>query len=210
MNALLLLLFTAFFTVPTGTADAPAIHVRAERARTIPQPTLDAPEHPEAHRYLQGLLGLFQTTPTRSRIPLRTRLLIEAHRATIERNAQASLDVHGVPIGVILAIAFQETHLGTDRYEGGGWGAPISPNHRNTAGTPMHAARALATSYERCGHNWQRAVSRFQSGLCVPIAGFRGALHRTHLQDVTGLVRRLYASLGEPLPSGFDVPLASR
>ena len=95
---------------------------------------------------------------------LRRQCLI-ARRDHIVSNIAASQQVHNVPPAVITAIGFAETHLGCDHGEGGGWGAPISPTRRHIAGTPLHAARALATSYRVCG-NWNGAVRRFRTGLC--------------------------------------------
>lgn len=92
----------------------------------------------------------------------------------------------GVPPALMVSVAFLETHLGCDRHEGGNWGAPISPNERHTAGTHVHAARALLTGFERCG-SWDGAVLRFRTGLCRTNASY-GV---NYLRNVQRLTRRL-------------------
>lgn len=71
------------------------------------------------------------------------------------------------PTELTAAVAFAETHLGCDLHEGGNWGAPLDRLHRHTAGTHMHAVRALSRGYQRCG-SWDGAVLRFRTGLCNP------------------------------------------
>ena len=82
-----------------------------------------------------------------------------------------------MPMEMIATIGFLETHLGCARGQGGNWGAPISPQHRHVAGTPMQAAVALWRSYEVC-HNWEGAARRFRTGLCeaTPIGTRYGRL----------------------------------
>lgn len=79
------------------------------------------------------------------------------------------------PTPLIAAIGFLESHLGCDAGEGGGWGAPVSRRQRHIAGTHHHAAVILERSWLICGRDWQRAVTRFHSGLCD-----RRWLRRTH------------------------------
>jgi hypothetical protein len=99
-----------------------------------------------------------------------------------------------------------ETHLGCDRASGGNWGAPISPNRRATAGTHMHAGRALATSYRVCtvnGQNsWRRAISRFRCGRCggCPPTGSVYTANYT-----VGLVERLHTEAQIPVPENLIV-----
>lgn len=125
---------------------------------------------------------------------------IESHLTQIANNAAEGERLHGVPAGVMLVVGFMETHLGCDRNEGGNWGAPIDPQHRHTAGTPLQAAHALAVSYQRCGgQDWARAVGRFRSGLCAPSR----VEHRIYVHQVGRLVRRLYTTVGQPVPAGF-------
>ncbi len=69
---------------------------------------------------------------------------------------------------VLVAVAFSETHLGCDRGEGGGWGAPVDRHHRHTAGTHLHAAAVLARGMEVCRGDELGAVRRFRTGLCDP------------------------------------------
>ncbi len=80
--------------------------------------------------------------------------------------ANAASTAHHVPVGLLLATGWMESHLGCAAGSGGNWGAPRDIRHRNIAGTPDHAARALARSYVVCG-SWSRAVGRFRSGLCA-------------------------------------------
>lgn len=71
-----------------------------------------------------------------------------------------------MPMTMLATIGYMETYLGCAANEGGNWGAPIDPQHRHTAGTPLHAARALWRSYEVCNHDWEAAARRFRTGLC--------------------------------------------
>jgi len=135
-----------------------------------------------------ALLNHFPHTPSRA--------CIEARQTEIV----AHLDVAhglGVPPGIMLAVAFHETHVGCDRNEGGGWGAPIDMQHRHVAGTPEHAIRALRRSFEVCG-DWTGAVTRFRSGLCrLPASDRRNG----YVRSVLGLAQSLYAAVppGEPV-----------
>lgn len=97
------------------------------------------------------------------------RACIEARReriaAQIEETARAYPRVRRA---VLVAVAFSETHLGCDRGEGGGWGAPVSRHQRHTAGTHLHAAAVLARGMDVCGGDELAAVRRFRTGLCDP------------------------------------------
>jgi len=73
-----------------------------------------------------------------------------------------------MPVEHITSIGFVETHLGCDPSSGGNWGAPVSRLRRNVAGTPLQAARILWRSYEVCGNNWEAAMRRFRTGVCMP------------------------------------------
>lgn len=104
-----------------------------------------------------------------------------------------------VPSGLALSVSFHETHVGCDRNEGGGWGAPIDIRHRHTAGTPEHAIRALRRSFEVC-HDWEGAVSRFRSGLChLP----RGDRRRGYVRSVLHLAGVIYRAVDGNNPRGF-------
>jgi hypothetical protein len=92
------------------------------------------------------------------------RACIEDRRVRIEQQL-AETTAAGVPIEIMAAVGFMETHLGCDRGEGGGWGAPIDRLHRHTPGTHMDAAQSLVTGYRECG-TWDGAVMRFRSGMC--------------------------------------------
>lgn len=91
----------------------------------------------------------------------------------------------GVPVEVMTAVGFRETHLGCDEGEGGNWGAPIDPQHRHTAGTHLHAAQALMTGFGVCG-SWDGAIRRFRTGSCRP-----SATGDAYLLSVRYLIRRL-------------------
>ena len=113
------------------------------------------------------------------------------NRACIQRRQEAIVEaLHeasnlGVPVEVITAVGFRETHLGCDAGEGGNWGAPIDPQHRHTAGTHMHAAQALMTGFEVC-RTWDGAIRRFRTGECrsTPTGD-------SYLLSVRYLIRRL-------------------
>lgn len=93
---------------------------------------------------------------------------LEQRRDRIVENLVASELSHGVPAGLMMVVAFNETHLGCDAREGGNWGAPISATRRHVAGTPLQAARVLARGGRHCG-SWPGAVSFFRTGLCRPV-----------------------------------------
>lgn len=126
-------------------------------------------------------------------------------RACIDRNADAIAArltlgerIEGVPAGVMLVVAFRESHIGCDAGEGGNWGAPASRTRRHDPGTPMQAVAALGWSYDVCG-DWLGAVARFHSGLCRPWQ----PRHRAYVAAVRAHVLRLYAAVGSPPPEGF-------
>lgn len=99
------------------------------------------------------------------RPPARVRPCLERTAEQIATAAADAQDHRGVPAEILLAVGWAETHLGCDAGEGGNWGAPISRSRRHTAGTPDHAARALAWGYRRC-HDWPGAVAHFRCGMC--------------------------------------------
>ncbi len=109
---------------------------------------------------LAALLALF-------RPPADIRARLALHHDHIVQVATAAAAHHDVPVGVLLVVGLSESHLGEDHGEGGNWGAPISPTRRHTAGTPDHAARALASGFRHC-HTWLGAVAWFRSGACRP------------------------------------------
>jgi len=104
----------------------------------------------------------------------------------IAAHAESAYADHGVPPAVMLVVGLYESHWGCHPASGGCWGAPVDVRHRFTAGTPGHAARALARSYAVCG-TWRGAVSRFRSGLCRPWQ----VAHRAYVRNVMALVARL-------------------
>jgi hypothetical protein len=109
------------------------------------------------HLILMSLLASFPRSPA-------ARCLEQRHDAIV-RDATAASAAHGVPVEILLATGFLETHLGCDRGEGGGWGAPISRTRRHAAGNAGNSASALALGYRRCGSSFG-AVSHYRCGMC--------------------------------------------
>lgn len=145
---------------------------------------------------LAALLAIFPRSP--ALVCLRSRA------DTIAAQARDAAAHRGVPAGLLLAVGFMESHLGCARSSGGCWGAPIDPQHRGTAGTPDHAAQALATSFRVCG-SWDGAVCRFRCGLCrCPDR------HTRYAANAIGLARRIYTTAGEPVPAALTLRVASR
>lgn len=143
-----------------------------------------------------ALLAIFPRSPAVECLRARTDTIVTQAREAAARR--------GVPVGLLLAVGFMESHLGCDRASGGCWGAPISPDRRGTAGTPDHAAQALATSREVCG-TWEGAVCRFRCGLCrCPDR------HTRYASTAMGLARRIYTSAGEAVPVVLTPRVARR
>ena len=123
------------------------------------------------------------------------RACIIAQRDTIAQHLLVAHQTYPeLPMVLMAAVAFAETHLGCDAGEGGNWGAPISPARRHVAGTPLQAARALATGIARCG-SFDGAVMRFRVGLCQPRRQSSDPVVRRraehYLLVVNGLVSRI-------------------
>jgi hypothetical protein len=133
---------------------------------------------------LLGMLGHSRHTPC-----------IERHRDAIAERAAAAETAHGVPPAVLLVVGLLESHWGCHPASGGCWGAPVDRRHRLTAGTPDHAARALARSRAVCG-SWAGAIARFRSGLCAPWQ----PAHRAYVATALRLVARAHARAGAPAP----------
>jgi hypothetical protein len=137
-----------------------------------------------------ALLHHYPNTPARA--------CVEAHQIQIVDHLLVA-DQLGVPPGLALSVSFHETHVGCDRNEGGGWGAPIDMQHRHVAGTPEDAIRALRRSFEVC-HDWEGAVSRFRSGICrLP----RNDQRRAYVRSVLHLAGVLYRAVNGDNPHGF-------
>lgn len=134
-----------------------------------------------------ALISIFPNTPS-------LRCLL-ARRTNIEADITRSSASYSVPAGLLVSVAFNETHLGCDRGSGGCWGAPIDAQHRHTAGNSDSAARVLRTGYDRCHNSWRGAVSRFRCGLCACPEQYAG-----YVNHVLGLSRRLYTQAGQPIP----------
>ena len=121
-----------------------------------------------AHTYVLVLLSLFPWMSSGSRECILER------QGNIERLADRAARATDVPVGLLIAVGFSETHLGCDRPSGinpetgmGNWGAPIDGQHRHTPGTPFNAAHILAAGRRQCG-SWEGAALYFRSGRCTP------------------------------------------
>ena len=108
------------------------------------------------------------------RVPAVERACIVARRDTIAASATAAAEAHGVPVALLLSVAYLESHLGCSAHSGGCWGAPISRARRGVAGGADRAASALALGYRRCGNTDEGAVSSFRWGLCRVPPGAHG------------------------------------
>lgn len=135
------------------------------------------------------------------------RACLNARHDVIVANAEEAANANHVPVGVLIVTGWMESHMGCAPASGGCWGAPIDPQHRHTAGTPNHAAVALATSYRVC-HSWEGAVSRFRCGLCT----CRSETHRQYVATSMNLVRRLYIRAGhaEAIPTDLHRAVTRR
>ena len=91
---------------------------------------------------------------------------IEARRAQVIADADRAAREHGVPVRLLLAVGYAESHLGCARGSGGCWGAPASRLHRHSPGRASHAASALALGHRRCG-TWTGALGHFRCGRCT-------------------------------------------
>jgi hypothetical protein len=120
------------------------------------------------------------------------------HASIVEQIARAS-DRHGVPPAVLLVVGLLESHYGCAPGSGGCWGAPVDRAHRLTAGTPDHAAIALAHSFEVCG-SWVGAVARFRCGLCRCPAR---VVHGYTPEYAARLIERMHRRAGLPPPAGL-------
>lgn len=110
----------------------------------------------------QALAALLAVLPA-SR-PHRACLTARAERVIAD--ADAASRAHGVPVALLLATGYAESHLGCAPRSGGCWGAPISRALRHTPGRASHAASALALGYRRCG-SWTGALASFRCGECA-------------------------------------------
>lgn len=89
-----------------------------------------------------------------------------------------------VPIGLLAAVGWNESHLGCARASGGCWGSPRDASHRHTAGTPTDAARDLSHALRACG-SVRGAIARFRGGSC------RTGPHTAYVERVAALAARL-------------------
>jgi len=130
-----------------------------------------------------------------------SRACIEAGRARIAQQIEETARAYPrVRPEVLVAVAFAETHLGCDRGEGGGWGAPVDRAHRHTAGTHLHAAAVLARGMIVCGGDELSAVRRFRTGLCRPLressSPIVGRVGERYGRRVLALAERLQRAAG--------------
>ena len=108
------------------------------------------------------------------------------------------------PRELTAAVAFLETHLGCDRFEGGNWGAPINARQRHVPGNHMSAVRILVRGYRTCG-TWEGSVMRFRTGLCNP----RRQSSNRHIQTVGPRYLRRVQDLQARMVAYRDRRLAS-
>lgn len=111
---------------------------------------------------------------------------VRVHREEIAHVAGDAATAHGVPVPVLVSVAWYESRVGADPAAYGGWGAPRDRLHRHEAGTADHAASALALGLRQCG-SWSGAVAHFRSGLCRPWQ----PTHRQYVANVMHLVDRI-------------------
>lgn len=104
----------------------------------------------------QALAALLAVLPTRRPYAA----CLDARRAQVVADADAAARAHGVPVALLLAVGYAESHLGCARGSGGCWGARAS-----------HAASALALGHRRCG-TWTGALAHFRGGRCTGHAGY--------------------------------------
>lgn len=126
---------------------------------------------------IAALLSLYPRSPARqcldARRPAIVAALTEAHRAHPD-----------VPLGLLAAVGWHESHLGCARASGGCWGSPRDASHRHTAGTPTDAARDLSHALRACGTT-TGAIARFRGGSCRP------GRHTAYVARVAALAARL-------------------
>ena len=119
------------------------------------------------------------------------RTCVRSRAPQIAAAAEAAAQRHEVPVGLLLAVAVLESHLGCNPRSGGCWGAPISRNRRGVAGTADHAASALALGLRRCGTD-EGAIAHFRWGRCHVPAG----AHGYGPQQVLRLAERVAGRMG--------------
>lgn len=126
---------------------------------------------------LAALLSLYPRSPARAclgaRRPAIVAALDAAHRAHPD-----------VPLGLLVAVGWHESHLGCARASGGCWGSPVDRRHRHTAGSPTDAARDLSHALRACG-TVPGAIARFRGGSCRP------GRHTAYVARVAALAARL-------------------
>lgn len=139
-----------------------------------------------AHILLAVLLALLP-------VPAARRRCIVERRARIEHDADAAAARYNVPVEVLLAVGYLETHLSCAPGSGGGWGAPISPRRRGVAGGAMHSAAALAWGIRACATT-EGAIAHYRYGLCRTPArhgtGYTPADALRLIERVTSQARR--------------------
>ena len=126
---------------------------------------------------LAALLALYPRSPARACVTARRPAILDA----LERAHRAHPDV---PLGLLVAVGWHESHLGCARASGGCWGSPVDRHHRGTAGTPTDAARDLSSALRACGTT-EGAIARFRGGSCRP------GRHTAYVARVAALAARL-------------------
>lgn len=119
---------------------------------------------------------------------------LAARRGAITADAKLAAATAGVPVGLLLAVGWRESHLGCNPRSGGSWGNPISATRRHVAGRPAGAARILARGRRLCG-DWRGAAAFFRTGECRV-----DARHAGYVAAALQLTARIYARAGLPSP----------
>jgi hypothetical protein len=140
--------------------------------------------------FLAMLLALY-------RPPQNIARCLERRHDRIIAQADAAAEAHQVPVTILLVTAFLETHIGCDRGEGDGWGAPAHASTPHVAGTADNAASSLALGFRTC-HTWLSAVRNYRRGLCdrEPLIGYTAA-YALHVVELVSI------RAGVALPTDF-------
>jgi hypothetical protein len=111
----------------------------------------------------------------------------------IAAQAASAAQEYGVPVALVLASAFLETHCGCDTGDAD-WGAPRDRLHPWIAGGPRQHASSLAFGKRDCP-TWLGAMHHYRVGLCN---GHERVGYTA--EQALRLAERLMVRVGEPLP----------
>jgi hypothetical protein len=142
------------------------------------------------------LMTLFPHMPRTER-----RCIERSAESIVQRINDAEQNQH-VPAGIILVVAFYESHIGCTHRRVTNWGTLIVRRGRHYNGTSSNAAVSLETGFRVC-RNWEGAINLFRCGYCScdpsRLIGYtpRRAILR---------IAQLYNSAGLPLPDNFRRP----